>query len=101
MILSNPPYIQTRLINKLQPEIYMYEPSRALDGGKDGLHAIRHIIGNAQAYLNPHGYLLLEIGHDQKDDVIGIVNSFGDYEHMTFTKDYSGYDRVVQMRKKL
>lgn len=101
MIISNPPYVQTQIINKLQPEIYMYEPFRALDGGIDGLHVIRHIINNAQAYIKPHGYLLLEIGHAQKDEVVDIVNSCGDYDLIFFTKDYSGYDRVVQMRKKL
>jgi release factor glutamine methyltransferase len=69
MIISNPPYINTRLINKLQPEISMYEPVMALDGGKDGLCWLRHIIRGAHTYLKPGGSLLLEIGHDQKEDV--------------------------------
>jgi release factor glutamine methyltransferase len=99
IILSNPPYVPTGLIHKLPPEIYKHEPSRALDGGKDGLFAIKHIIKNAPTYLNSDGYLLMEIGHNQKEKVIEIVNGCGEYEHVTFTKDYSGYNRVVQMKK--
>ncbi|MBU4345212.1 MAG: peptide chain release factor N(5)-glutamine methyltransferase [Proteobacteria bacterium] len=100
MIISNPPYINTRLINKLQPEISMYEPVMALDGGKDGLCRLEHIIYRAHAYLKPGGSLLLEIGHDQKDDVDRIINSCSHYEQVVFTKDYSGHPRVVQMKKR-
>lgn len=100
MIISNPPYINTRLINKLQPEIFMYEPVMALDGGKDGLCWLRHIICRAHTYLKPGGSLLLEIGHDQKEGVRRIVNSCGHYEQVMFTKDYSGHNRVVQMKKR-
>ena len=100
MIISNPPYINTRLINKLQPEISMYEPVMALDGGKDGLCRLEYIIYRAHTYLKPGGSLLLEIGHDQKEDVRRIVNFCGHYEQVVFTKDYSGYYRVVQMKKR-
>jgi release factor glutamine methyltransferase len=77
MILSNPPYVPTRDIGRLQPEIYKYEPISALDGD-----------------------LLLEIGHDQKNDVRSIIDQCGNYENVVFTKDYSGYDRVVRIKKK-
>lgn len=100
MIISNPPYIQTRTIDKLEPEIYRYEPRMALDGGEDGLCSLRYIICNAHIYLTQDGCLLLEIGHDQKDDVQKIIDKSGNYEHVVFTKDYSGYYRVVRMRKK-
>jgi len=100
MIISNPPYINTRLINKLQPEISMYEPVMALDGGKDGLCCLRHIISGAHTYLKPGGSLLLEIGYDQKEEVGRIVNSCGHYEQVVLTKDYSGHYRVVQMKKR-
>lgn len=100
MILSNPPYIQTRAINQLQPEIYKYEPVIALDGGKDGLCCLRHIIDNAYVYLKPGGSLLLEIGYDQKKEVHKIIDSRGKYEQVVFIKDYSGNYRVVQMTKK-
>ncbi|MFV9645111.1 MAG: peptide chain release factor N(5)-glutamine methyltransferase [Desulfobacterales bacterium] len=100
MIISNPPYINSLLINKLQPEISMYEPVMALDGGKDGLRQLRHILCRAHTYLKPGGSLLLEIGYDQKEDIRRIGNSGGHYEQVVFTKDYSGYDRVVQMKKR-
>jgi release factor glutamine methyltransferase len=100
MILSNPPYIQSQVIEQLQPEIFKYEPRVALDGGPDGLYCLRHIISNAHEHLVPKGYLLLEIGHDQKAEVTTIIDSCVYYEGVVFKKDYSGYDRVVQMRKK-
>ncbi|MGD9412898.1 MAG: peptide chain release factor N(5)-glutamine methyltransferase [Desulfobacterales bacterium] len=100
MIISNPPYVPTRLIGRLQPEIYKYEPISALDGDSDGLFCLRHIINTAHGYLNRNGSLLLEIGHDQKNDVRSIIDKCGNYEHVAFTKDYSGYDRVVGMKKK-
>lgn len=100
IIVSNPPYIQTGVIPKLQPEIYQYEPVMALDGDQDGLYSLRYIISQAHIYLNKGGGLLLEIGHDQKDDVREIIESCGYYEDPVFMKDYSGNDRVVQTRKK-
>jgi release factor glutamine methyltransferase len=100
MIISNPPYVPTRLIGRLQPEIYKYEPISALDGDSDGLFCLRHIINTAHHYLNRNGSLLLEIGHNQKNDVQNIIDQCGNYEHVVFTKDYSGYDRVVRMKIK-
>ena len=100
MIISNPPYIPTQVIGRLMPEIYKYEPISALDGDKNGLFCLRHIINTAHGYLTPEGSLLLEIGHDQKNDVRGIIDQCGNYDHVVFIKDYSGYDRVVRMKKK-
>lgn len=101
MIISNPPYIQTSAISRLEPEIYKYEPVMALDGGEDGLCCLRHIIGNAHDYLKPGGSLLLEIGYDQKNEVHKIIDLSGNYERVVFIKDYSGNYRVVQMMKKV
>jgi release factor glutamine methyltransferase len=101
MIISNPPYIPRRLIGGLQPEIARYEPISALDGGEDGLSCLKHIIGHAHLFLREQGNLLLEIGHDQKMDVKRIADQSATYEHIVSTKDYSGYDRVIQMRKKI
>ena len=100
MIISNPPYIPTRVIPQLEPEIYKYEPAIALDGGEDGLDSIRHIIHHAHRYLNPRGSLLIEIDHGQKDAVEKIIGACGQYEKVVFIKDYSGYNRVVQMEKR-
>ncbi|MEE8553972.1 MAG: peptide chain release factor N(5)-glutamine methyltransferase [Desulfobacterales bacterium] len=100
MIISNPPYIPTHVVSQLQPEIYKYEPISALDGNEDGLRCFRHIINNAHVYLNRQGSLVLEIGHDQKNEAQKIAEKCGNYKNIVFTKDYSGYHRVVQMQKK-
>jgi release factor glutamine methyltransferase len=100
MIVSNPPYIPSGVIDGLQPEIYRYEPIAALDGNEDGLECYRKIIKSAHYYLNPHGVLLLEIGHDQREDVQQIVSRVDRYQDFNCAKDYSGYDRVIWMRKR-
>jgi release factor glutamine methyltransferase len=100
MIISNPPYVPRRLIKGLQPEITRYEPISALDGGEDGLSCLKHIIGHAHLFLRAQGTLLLEMGHDQKNDLERIVDECAAYEDIVYIKDYSGYDRVIQMRKK-
>jgi len=100
MIISNPPYIRTLSIPDLQPEIYRYEPIRALDGGKTGLDPIKKIIFEAHAFLVQKGILLLEIGHDQKDQIKDIIVDCGNYEEVVFKKDYSAHYRMVCMRKK-
>ena len=100
MIISNPPYIPTQVVGQLQPEIFKYEPISALDGNEDGLSCFRLIINNAHFYLNRKGSLVLEIGHDQKNEVRKIAEKCGNYKNIVFSKDYSGYYRVVQMQKK-
>lgn len=100
LIVSNPPYIATGVIGTLQPEIHQYEPLAALDGDSDGLAGHRKIIEAAHNYMKTGGLLMLEIGYDQRDDVRRIAASVDGYEDFTCSKDYSGYDRVVWMRKK-
>jgi release factor glutamine methyltransferase len=99
MIISNPPYIRTRDIAGLQPEICEYEPRIAIDGEEDGLRSLKHIIYSAHNLLKRYGTLILEIGHDQRDAVSRIIENCGQYENIAFSKDYGGYDRVVQMSK--
>jgi len=100
VIVSNPPYIPSKEIARLQREIRQYEPKSALDGDHDGLGCLRQIILGAHDFLNPGGYLLLEIGYDQKAHVIRMIEGCGSYERVEFFKDYGGVDRVVCMRKK-
>ena len=100
MIISNPPYIPTGVIAGLQPEINSYEPTAALDGSGDGLKCFKDIIGAAHRYLEPDGVLLLEIGHDQSDDVRRLAGDSGHYRDFKCTNDYSGYNRVVSMHKR-
>jgi release factor glutamine methyltransferase len=100
VIVSNPPYIPCRVIGGLQPEIHQYEPITALNGAADGLACYRNIIATAHSHLNPDGMLVLEIGHDQREDIRQIAADCDCYEKFSCSKDYSGYDRVVTMRKK-
>jgi release factor glutamine methyltransferase len=100
LIASNPPYIPSQVLKELQPEIHCYEPIAALDGEKDGLACFRKIIGSAYRHLKPGGVLMLEIGHDQQDDVRGLVYGSGHYDDFCCTQDYAGHDRVVWMAKK-
>lgn len=101
IIISNPPYIRRGDIKTLQPEINRFEPIAALDGGEDGLSCITHIVKYAHEFLNEGGKLLLEIGHDQKKAVDEIIKETGRYEQSYFRKDYSGFDRVVWVKKSI
>ena len=65
MIVSNPPYIRTEEINRLEDEVKLYDPWIALDGKEDGLFFYRKIIEESRAYLQKNGVLLFEIGYDQ------------------------------------
>ena len=100
LIVSNPPYIKSGDLQRLQPEIHVFEPAAALDGAKDGLRCLRHIIQCAHLYLKPAGALLLEMGHDQQASLKQIIGACSQYEDVRFYKDYSGHDRIVSMRKK-
>lgn len=93
IIVSNPPYIETKTIESLSEEV-KNEPHIALDGGEDGLVFYREIIKNAKEYLNPNGYLALEIGYNQKEKVEKLLDENG-YKNIYSKKDLSGNDRVV------
>jgi release factor glutamine methyltransferase len=95
LIVSNPPYICKDVIAELEPEIFLHEPMFALDGGVDGLGCYRKIIPEAAERLCPGGYLILEIGFDQKASVENIARDGGYYRSVSFKKDYAGHDRVA------
>lgn len=99
IILSNPPYIPTEEIKKLQPEITGFEPVNALDGGKDGLDYFRKIVDSINGFLKPGGYLLFEIGFGQADKVVEIINAKGIFEDIKVEKDHSEIDRIVMAKK--
>lgn len=100
LIVSNPPYVSQPDFETLPPEISLYEPREALNGGPDGLDAIRLIVGKATDYMTPGGWLLFEIGHDQRASVERLVRTSGAYTDLATIKDYSGFDRVVRVRAK-
>ncbi|MBR6765489.1 MAG: peptide chain release factor N(5)-glutamine methyltransferase [Clostridia bacterium] len=93
VILSNPPYIPTKDIERLEREL-SFEPQNALDGGSDGLDFYRDIIFEAKRHLNKGGLLMLEIGFDQGDAVKALLAKNGFTESVVL-KDYSGLDRIA------
>ena len=94
IIISNPPYIKRKIINTLQKQV-QNEPIIALDGGYDGLDFYRKIIKNAYNYLKFQGYIILEIGYDQKEDVINLIKKEEKYSKIYCKKDLYGKDRVI------
>ncbi len=99
MILTNPPYIPTKVIEELQPEVRDFEPMIALDGHDDGYHFYRRIAAEAGNYLEDEGHLLLEIGNDQTVVVSGLLKQAG-FIDIEVKKDLSGHDRLIICRKK-
>ncbi len=97
LIVSNPPYIVTNVIETLQEEVQK-EPFIALDGGEDGLRFYREIANQSPARLNEGGMLLLEIGYDQADAVCSLLNEA--FCEITVIKDLEGHDRIIKARKK-
>ncbi len=96
-ILSNPPYIRTRDLDGLSPEVHR-EPRAALDGGKDGLIFYRTILRDYAAMVKPGGYILFEIGYDQADELRALCAELLPSADVTVKQDLGGRDRVVIVR---
>lgn len=94
LIVSNPPYIASEVIDTLEPEVRIYEPRLALDGSKDGLFFYRKIASEAPKYLRENGRLALEIGFDQAESVVNLLLEEG-FSNPRVIKDLTGFDRVV------
>ena len=97
IIVSNPPYIETKKIENL-PEEVKREPKIALDGGEDGLKFYKEISKEAKKYLLENGYLAFEIGYNQREYVESILKQ-DRYKNIYSRKDLSGNDRVVIAQK--
>lgn len=98
VIVSNPPYIKTQVINSLDREV-KNEPIIALDGGEDGLYFYKKIIKEAFNFLTDNGMIFLEIGYDQKDELIELINTDKRYELVKTKKDLGDNDRIVVVKK--
>ena len=98
MIVSNPPYIPSKDITLLEPEVSVHEPRISLDGGPDGLDFYRRIASAAGMFLRPGGYIFLETGSDQTKEVSSLLADEG-YTEVNVFSDYGGNPRVVCARK--
>lgn len=94
IIVSNPPYIKNEEIKLLSKQV-QNEPYIALAGGEDGLDFYRKIIDEAYKHINKNGYLCLEIGYDQKEDLIKLIKQNENYEYENCIKDLSNNDRCI------
>ena len=97
IIVSNPPYIRRKEIETLDKEVRK-EPKIALDGGEDGLDFYREIINKGYEYLKYGGYICLEIGYDQKEEVMQIIKENKQYMEPYCKKDLYDNDRVIVTR---
>lgn len=97
IIVSNPPYIKTKDLEKLDIEVKKYDPRLALDGGEDGLNFYREIIEEAKKKLSKKGWLFFEVGKGQAEDVTALMQNAG-YESVQSIKDYNKIERVIYGR---
>ena len=94
VIVSNPPYIETEVIKTLDKQVRC-EPILALDGGKDGLDIYRRIIKEAHKHLNNDGVLALEIGYNQKEKVVKLLEEEKVYNNIYSKQDLAKNDRII------
>ncbi len=98
LITANPPYIPSAEIAGLDADVRDFEPRLALDGGADGLHVTRRLVGEAMRYLSPGGLLALEGGFDQAPAVAALLEASG-FSQIARSKDLAGVERVVSGRR--
>jgi len=98
-VVGNPPYIRSREIDALAPEVSRHEPRLALDGGAAGLDVIERIVVGSGGFLRPGGRLIFEIGADQGEAASALCRGRGGWEGVSVLKDLAGRDRAVTARK--
>lgn len=99
VIVSNPPYIQSSVIGTLTPEVKMFDPPAALDGGHDGLDAYRAIAVDAGRFLHQDGVIGVEIGYDQRVAVTALFEAQG-FALIEAARDYGHNDRALLFQHK-
>ena len=98
LVVSNPPYIKKNNLKYLERDVLRFEPKIALDGGLDGLSVIRKVIKKSSELLKKNGKFILEIGFDQKSEVIKLLKNKGFYINSTI-KDFANNDRCIVSTK--
>lgn len=100
-IVANPPYIAEGVLATLMPEVRDFEPTLALAAGTDGLDFYRRIIAGAPGFLNPNGYLILEMGDGQAERIRHLVEAGGSLTWVESKKDYNGIARIGISQKRI
>lgn len=95
VIVSNPPYVAEADAEELQPEVRDWDPPGALFGGDDGLDVVRRIVAAGHAHLRAGGLLALEVGLDQAEAVVDLLETEGTYDEPRVLRDYAGKERFV------
>ena len=98
LILSNPPYIKNVKLNRLDDDIKFHEPRLALSGGYDGFNEIKKVIEKSKKLLKNNGKIIIEIGHDQKNQSLMLLKKNGFYVNKV-KRDLSGKDRCIVSTK--
>jgi release factor glutamine methyltransferase len=101
IILSNPPYVAAEEYDDLPPEVRDHEPRLALDGHRGGMYHIGAIIASAPTYLNPGGWLMMEMAPLQTERALGLMTPHAGYINKARLKDYSHHYRLVMAQKDL
>lgn len=95
-MIANPPYIPTKMISTLQPEVANHEPHLALDGGDSGLVCIQHLVETAPTYLHSGGVWLVEMMAGQGEQVVEMLKDQGCYTQIELIADLAGIQRFAQ-----
>ena len=98
LVVSNPPYVKSGDLDRLEPEVRDHEPRLALDGGADGLDCYRRIAHQASDHIRPSGYLLLEVGDCQSAEVEKLLAEVGRFAEVETKPDLNEVPRVVVAR---
>jgi release factor glutamine methyltransferase len=99
LVVSNPPYVKTEDIENLQREIRDFEPRGAIDGGSDGLHFHRQLLAEGLPRLRPGGWLVIEIGNDQREGLLRLAEKEGGFKRVRIVQDYSGRNRTLLVQR--
>ncbi len=99
-IVSNPPYIPSAALLELQPEVKNHEPHLALDGGSDGLEAMRELVAIAPDYLVSGGFWIVEMMAGQANLVQNLLEKDGRYTNIKIYPDYAGIERFISASRR-
>lgn len=99
LVVTNPPYVARESFDGLQPEVSLFEPRIALDGGQGGVDVISRFAGDVSAVLKPGGRFFMEIGADQSHFVMDLFSSFSEFDGLTVYEDYAGLPRIFHARR--